>query len=48
LTSISITQAIPAEVLPLKFRSLSQGLCFIAGSLGGLYVLTIRFVEYMY
>ncbi|KAH8774979.1 major facilitator superfamily domain-containing protein [Hyaloscypha finlandica] len=36
LTSISITQAIPAEVLPLKYRSLSQGLCFIAGSLGGL------------
>jgi len=36
LTSVSITQAIPAEVLPLKYRSLSQGLCFAAGSIGGL------------
>lgn len=36
LSTISIVQAIPSEILPLKFRALANGLAFIAGSLGGL------------
>ncbi|KAH6715778.1 major facilitator superfamily domain-containing protein [Leptodontidium sp. MPI-SDFR-AT-0119] len=36
LSTISIVQAIPAEVLPMKFRPLANGFAFVAGSLGGL------------
>ncbi|KAJ6500581.1 MFS general substrate transporter [Mycena sanguinolenta] len=36
LSTISIVQAIPSEILPLKYRALSNGFAFIAGSFGGL------------
>ncbi|KAI1421579.1 major facilitator superfamily domain-containing protein [Xylaria sp. FL1777] len=36
LSTISIVQAIPAEILPLKFRALANGFAFVGGSLGGL------------
>ena len=38
LSTISIIQAIPSEVLPMKHRALANGFAFIAGSLGALYV----------
>lgn len=36
LATISIVQAIPSEVLPLKYRPLANGFAFFAGSIGGL------------
>jgi MFS family permease len=36
LCTISIVQAIPSEVLPMKYRPLANGFAFVAGSLGGL------------
>lgn len=36
LSTISIVQAIPSEILPLKYRPIAQGLCGIAGTIGGL------------
>ncbi|KAI1637581.1 major facilitator superfamily domain-containing protein [Biscogniauxia mediterranea] len=36
LSTISVVQAIPAEILPLKFRALANGFAFVAGSVGGL------------
>ncbi|KAI7473922.1 aldolase [Hortaea werneckii] len=36
LATIAIVQAIPAEVLPLKYRALANGLAFIGGAVGGL------------
>ena len=36
LSTIAIVQAIPAEVLPLKYRALANGFAFIGGAVGGL------------
>ncbi|KAK4552216.1 hypothetical protein LTR86_010570 [Recurvomyces mirabilis] len=36
LSTISIVQAIPAEVLPLKYRALANGFAFVGGAVGGL------------
>ncbi|RDW69734.1 MFS general substrate transporter-4 [Coleophoma cylindrospora] len=36
LSTISIVQAIPSEVLPLKFRPLANGFAFLGGAFGGL------------
>ncbi|KAJ7600789.1 major facilitator superfamily domain-containing protein [Mycena floridula] len=36
LSTISIVQAIPSEILPLKYRALANGLAFLAGSFGSL------------
>ncbi|KAI9758940.1 MAG: hypothetical protein M4579_002680 [Chaenotheca gracillima] len=36
LSTIAIIQAIPAEVLPLKYRALANGFAFVGGSVGGL------------
>ncbi|KAI1499562.1 major facilitator superfamily domain-containing protein [Biscogniauxia marginata] len=36
LATISVVQAIPSEILPLKFRALANGFAFAAGSIGGL------------
>ncbi|KAH6720066.1 major facilitator superfamily domain-containing protein [Leptodontidium sp. MPI-SDFR-AT-0119] len=36
LSTISIVQAIPSEVLPLKYRALANGFAFLGGALGGL------------
>ncbi|TVY37231.1 Trichothecene efflux pump [Lachnellula subtilissima] len=36
LSTISIVQAIPAEVLPLKYRPIANGFAFVGGALGGL------------
>ena len=36
LATISIVQAIPSEILPLKYRALANGFAFIGGALGGL------------
>lgn len=36
LSTISIVQAIPSEILPLKYRAIANGLAFIGGSLGGM------------
>jgi hypothetical protein len=38
LSTISIVQAIPSEILPLKFRALANGFAFVGGAIGGLYV----------
>lgn len=38
LSTISIVQAIPSEVLPLKYRALANGFAFLGGAVGGLYV----------
>lgn len=38
LPTIAIVQAIPSEVLPLKFRALANGFAFLGGAVGGLYV----------
>ncbi|CAK7199182.1 hypothetical protein SEUCBS139899_001855 [Sporothrix eucalyptigena] len=36
LSTISIVQAIPSEVLPLKYRALANGFAFMGGAVGGL------------
>lgn len=36
LSTIAIVQAIPSEILPLKYRALANGLAFIGGAVGGL------------
>ncbi|KAI1653984.1 MFS general substrate transporter [Daldinia decipiens] len=36
LATISVVQAIPSEILPLKFRPLANGFAFIGGAVGGL------------
>jgi len=36
LSTIAIVQAIPSEILPLKYRALANGFAFLAGSFGGL------------
>jgi len=36
LSTISIVQAVPSEVLPLKYRALANGFAFIGGAVGGL------------
>ncbi|KAF2452872.1 major facilitator superfamily domain-containing protein [Lineolata rhizophorae] len=36
LSTTSIVQAIPPEVLPLKYRPLANGFCGVSGSVGGL------------
>jgi MFS family permease len=36
LSTISIVQTIPSEVLPLKYRVLANGFAFLGGSVGGL------------
>ena len=38
LSTIAIVQAIPAEVLPLKYRALANGCAYMGGAIGGLYV----------
>lgn len=41
LPTIAIVQAIPSEVLPLKFRALANGFAFLGGAVGGLCVLPL-------
>jgi MFS family permease len=36
LSTISIVQAIPSEILPLKYRPLSNGFTYLGGAVGGL------------
>ncbi|RYP54597.1 hypothetical protein DL768_000657 [Monosporascus sp. mg162] len=36
LATISVVQAIPSEILPLKFRALANGFAFAGGAIGGL------------
>jgi MFS family permease len=38
LATISIVQAIPSEILPLKYRALANGFSFMGGAIGGLFV----------
>jgi MFS family permease len=45
LSTISIVQAIPSEVLPLKYRALANGFAFLGGAVGGVYVARISFHE---
>lgn len=45
LSTIAIVQAIPSEVLPLKYRALANGFAFLGGAVGGLYVLISNDVE---
>ncbi|KAF3764159.1 MFS general substrate transporter [Cryphonectria parasitica EP155] len=35
LATISIVQAIPSEILPLKYRALANGFAFMGGAIGG-------------
>lgn len=36
LSTLSIVLAIPSEVLPLKYRTISGGSAFLGGAIGGL------------
>lgn len=36
LSTIAIVQAIPSEVLPLKYRALANGFAFLGGAVGAL------------
>ncbi|KAK3363218.1 major facilitator superfamily domain-containing protein [Lasiosphaeria hispida] len=36
LSTVSIVQAIPSEILPLKYRPLANGFTFVGGCIGGL------------
>jgi predicted MFS family arabinose efflux permease len=36
LSTVAIITAVPAEVLPLKYRALASGLGFVGGATGGL------------
>ncbi len=36
LSTISIVQSIPSEILPLKYRALAQGFCGMGGTVGGM------------
>ncbi|AEO65543.1 b6246144-b555-4864-ba49-ca1a76f0f3a2 [Thermothielavioides terrestris] len=36
LSTISIVQAIPSEILPLKYRALANGFAFVGGAVGGI------------
>lgn len=36
LSTIAIVQAIPSEILPLKYRALANGFSFMGGAIGGL------------
>lgn len=36
LATISIVQSIPAEILPLKYRTVASGIAFVGGASGGL------------
>ncbi|KAK3366824.1 major facilitator superfamily domain-containing protein [Lasiosphaeria ovina] len=36
LSTISIVQAIPSEILPLKYRALANGFAFVGGCIGGI------------
>ena len=36
LSTIAVVQAIPSEVLPLKYRALANGFAFLGGAMGGL------------
>lgn len=38
LATLGIMQTIPAEILPLKYRALSNGISFLGGTVGGTYV----------
>lgn len=38
LSTISIVQSIPSEILPLKYRALANGFAGAGGVMGGLYV----------
>lgn len=44
LATISIVQAIPSEILPLKYRALANGFSFMGGAIGGLYAHPLDFV----
>ena len=45
LSTISIVQAIPSEILPLKYRTLANGFAFVGGAVGGMYVVP-RFLPF--
>ncbi len=36
LATVGVIQAIPSEVLPMKYRPLANGFTFVTGSIGGL------------
>lgn len=38
LATLSIVQSIPAEILPLKYRTIASGIAFVGGTSGGLLV----------
>lgn len=41
LATISIVQAIPSEILPLKHRALANGFAYMGGAVGGMFVFSI-------
>lgn len=36
LSTIAIVQAVPSEILPMKYRALANGFAFLGGAVGGL------------
>lgn len=36
LCTVSVVQAIPSEVLPLKYRALANGFAYVGGNIGGM------------
>ncbi len=41
LATVAVVHSIPSEVLPLKYRTVSNGFCFVAGCVAGLLVLLL-------
>jgi MFS family permease len=41
LATIGVVGTIPAEILPLKYRTVASGITFLGGASGGLYVVPV-------
>ncbi|KAI4603441.1 hypothetical protein KJ359_003251 [Pestalotiopsis sp. 9143b] len=48
LPTIAIVQAIPSEILPLKYRALANGFAYLGGSVGGLEYPKMSVKEYIW
>lgn len=46
LATLGVAATIPAEILPLKFRSVANGIGFLGGTFGGLFVVSFLASNY--
>ncbi len=44
LSTVAIVHSIPSEILPMKWRPLANGFGYVAGAIGGLYVIPYEHV----